>query len=372
MRYYLFLAFVFVSFVTFAYSGLFPVYTEILGGTELNGNGCVCHSLDKDYNVMVWLEGPDTLLTGQTGLYKMYMSGGPAEAGGYNVAGRFGTMALVDSFSKWDYRSPNELIQAFPLVFQSMSDTIFWEFAYTASDSSDTDTIYSVGLSLVFDGIPDSLDRWNFGAKFPITVIEDIVPVEIVTFSGSVINNLVELSWTTISERNNYGFEIQKSKKSKLRNQTEWELIGFVEGNGTNVGERTYEFTDNSPFYGNTYYRLRQIDFDGTINYSNEIEVEYYPEMAITLEQNYPNPFNPTTIIRYKVPDSNSSLGKDLEVILKVYDTIGNEIVTLVNGFKPGGNYEVEFNDSDLSSGVYYYKLTAGEFTITKKMLLIK
>ena len=93
--------------------------TDLIGCTELNGSGCVCHSLDKDTSVTVWVEGPDTLHAGETGMYKMFMTGGPAEAGGYNVAGRFGQMVLVDSFSYQNEFVLNELTQAFSLPFPS-------------------------------------------------------------------------------------------------------------------------------------------------------------------------------------------------------------------------------------------------------------
>jgi len=144
---------------------------QLIGGTELNGNGCVCHALDRDLDVDVWVEGPESLYVGQMGIYKMYLAGGPAEAGGYNVAGRFGTMELLDTLS---FRHPlalNELTQAFSLPFPSTEDTIYWEFGYLASDSSQVDTIYSCGLSLVWDSIPDFRDRWNFGPKFPLTIL---------------------------------------------------------------------------------------------------------------------------------------------------------------------------------------------------------
>lgn len=117
------------------------------------------------------VEGPESLYVGQMGIYKMYLAGGPAEAGGYNVAGRFGTMELLDTLS---FRHPlalNELTQAFSLPFPSSEDTIYWEFGYLASDSSQVDTIYLCGLSLVWDSIPDFRDRWNFGPKFPLTIL---------------------------------------------------------------------------------------------------------------------------------------------------------------------------------------------------------
>lgn len=151
--------------------------TNIIGCTELNGDppGCVCHTFERDTSVIAWVEGPDTLLIGETGYYRMYLTGGPAEAGGYNVAGRFGEMNLVDTFSYQNLLALNELTQAFSLPFPSTQDTIYWNFGYTASDSSaDWDTIYSCAISLVWDSIPDPLDRWNFGPKFPVKILDPI------------------------------------------------------------------------------------------------------------------------------------------------------------------------------------------------------
>lgn len=159
--------------------------TNLIGCTELNGNGCVCHTTERDFGVNVWIEGPETLYVGETGLYKMFLSNGPAEAGGYNVAGRFGTMVLVDSFSYQHPLAMNELTQAFSLPFPTPEDTIYWEFGYLASDFSSIDTIYSCGISLVWDSIPNELDRWNFGSKFPVTVLEPTVAI-------STENNLLE------------------------------------------------------------------------------------------------------------------------------------------------------------------------------------
>jgi hypothetical protein len=108
---------------------------ELIGCTELNGSGCVCHALERDTSVAVWVEGPESLYVGQMGFYRMFLAGGPAEAGGYNVAGRFGRMELLDTLS---FRHPlalNELTQAFSLPFPTPEDTIYWEFGYLATDS---------------------------------------------------------------------------------------------------------------------------------------------------------------------------------------------------------------------------------------------
>jgi hypothetical protein len=165
------LAFLFLTFVSIAVIAN-GNETDLIGCTELNGMGCVCHTVERDTLVKVWVEGPESLYVGQTGYYKMFMAGGPAEAGGYNVAGRFGEMVLVDTFSFQHPLSMNELTQAFSLPFPTSQDTIYWAFGYKALNSSpEWDTIYSCGLSLVWDSIPDFHDRWNFGSKFPVKIL---------------------------------------------------------------------------------------------------------------------------------------------------------------------------------------------------------
>jgi len=165
------LAFLFLTFVSIAVIANVNE-TDLIGCTELNGMGCVCHTVERDTSVKIWVEGPESLYVGQTGYYKMFMAGGPAEAGGYNVAGRFGEMVLVDTFSFQHPMTLNELTQAFSLPFPTTQDTIYWEFGYKALNSSpEWDTIYSCGLSLVWDTIPDFRDRWNFGLKFPVKIL---------------------------------------------------------------------------------------------------------------------------------------------------------------------------------------------------------
>ena len=342
-----------------------------IGGTQLNGDGCVCHTVEQSLNVKVWVTGSDTLIAGQTGLYKMFLTGGPAIAGGYNVAGRFGTMNAVDSLTVWDYRAPNELTQAFPLLFPSTSDTIFWEFGYTASDSSSTDTIYSTGLSVNYDGIPSEIDEWAYGSKFPVTVILNAVPVELIAFDVSVNEGKVDLRWQTASELNNYGFEIQKLE---VRSQkSEWEKIGFVKGSGSSSFANSYTFLDYPDYNSILKYRLKQIDYNGGFKFSNIVDVSINNPIHFSLEQNYPNPFNPTTKIRYSVPSSETqSSASSQHVLLKVYDVQGNEISTLVNEKKEPGHYQIEFNGMNLTSGIYFYKLQIEENSIIRKMVLLR
>ncbi|MEO8231046.1 MAG: right-handed parallel beta-helix repeat-containing protein [Ignavibacteriota bacterium] len=192
------------------------------------------------------------------------------------------------------------------------------------------------------------------------------VPVELTSFTGNTLNGNVVLNWATATELNNSGFEIQcKRNTSTSLSVTNWEHIGFINGNGTTTEKSFYSFVDKNPVQGKSFYRLKQIDFDGTFELSNIIEVDFSLLTEFSLEQNYPNPFNPTTSIKY-------AIGSKQFVQLKIYNILGNEVSTLVNEIRPAGNYEVNFNASRLSSGVYFYKLQSGSFIETKKMLLIK
>ncbi len=192
-------------------------------------------------------------------------------------------------------------------------------------------------------------------------ITPDVVPVELTSFTSAVGNNAVNLDWTTATETNNKGFEIERSTDRK-----DWNVIGFVSGNGTTSEPQVYSYSDK--LAGVTahrlYYRLKQVDFDGSYDYSDILTAEIAPS-SFTLAQNYPNPFNPSTVITYSLPENGF-------VILKVYDVLGSEVASLVNEQKSAGNYSVEFNASDLGSGVYFYTLKSGASVLSKKMILAK
>ena len=202
-------------------------------------------------------------------------------------------------------------------------------------------------------------DGW-YVDNVKISVYTGIIPVELVSFMSSIINNSVNLNWITATELNNSGFDIEKSTDN-----SSWNKIGFVSGNGTSTEVHNYSFADQNPFVGTSYYRLKQIDFDGTTEYSNTIEVVYGAVSDFALEQNYPNPFNPTTKINYSIKEKGN-------VELKIFDLLGSEIAVLVNEEKDPGNYDVSFDASSLSSGVYLYTIKSGSFVQTRKMLLMK
>ncbi len=186
------------------------------------------------------------------------------------------------------------------------------------------------------------------------------LPVELISFTASVNNSIANLRWSTATEVNNFGFEIQRSAENN------WVKAGFVEGNGTTNKSQNYSFTDNSLTSGKYSYRLKQIDRDGKFSYSQSVEVTIGQSVKeFALAQNYPNPFNPSTTINYQLPAASS-------VTLTVYDAIGKEVTTLVNEVKEAGSYSVQFNASHLSNGIYFYMIKAGNFTSTKKLALLK
>jgi len=212
--------------------------------------------------------------------------------------------------------------------------------------------------------------------------VPEFVPVELVSFSANVEMNNVRLNWVTSTETNNRGFEIQRRNndgKWKIEdgkfirqsvNEDGWDVISFVEGKGTTTEQQFYSYIDENLSAGKYQYRLKQMDFDGTYEYSNIVEVEINQPLEFSLSQNYPNPFNPTTKIKYTIPQDERGETKNVRLI--IYDVLGNEVAILVNEEKQPGVYEVEFDAGNLSSGIYVYKLIAAGFHLSKKMVVLK
>ena len=198
-----------------------------------------------------------------------------------------------------------------------------------------------------------------------------ILPVELTDFTANYFEGKVILQWETATEVNNYGFEILRRDKNGPGD--DWKTLGFVQGNGTSNSPNSYCFTDNKVSPGNYYYILRQIDLDGQVNYSSKIEVFVPMPQKFELYQNYPNPFNPTTTIKYAIPNVETQNFASLQnVTLIVYDALGREVATLVNKKQAPGEYSVQFDGGNLPGGIYFYTLRAGNFTATKKLILMK
>ncbi|MCZ6899178.1 MAG: T9SS type A sorting domain-containing protein, partial [Bacteroidetes bacterium] len=193
------------------------------------------------------------------------------------------------------------------------------------------------------------------------------IPVELSFFIANLTDRGVFLEWQTLTETNNYGFEVERSVGSN------WKTIGFVQGHGTTTTAYNYRFTDHlADSKGNASmvkYRLKQIDTDGSFNLSNVLSVKLFPENP-QLAQNYPNPFNSNTTIQYQIPE-------DSNVRLLVYNLSGQRITTLVNQQQTAGSHSVQWGGKDddgrqVASGIYLYKIKAGDFAQRKKLILLK
>ncbi len=268
MKINLLLTLAFLSFIGYAN---IDYLHGIVGMTLKDGGiGCLCHDFSQSDTVTVWIEGPDSIIRNTSQQYKLLMTGGPAAAGGFNIASNIGILDAVDTLTRV---LSGELTHTSPNPF--INDTVFWNFSYTAPDSLLSDTLYSVANSVNWDSIPSNLDKWNFGENFAIHIIDNPVHIE----------------------------------------------------------------NENSQ------------------------------PKVFTLDQNYPNPFNPSTNIRFSISDFGF-------VSLTVYDILGNEVAILVNDYLAAGNYDVEFSlESGIrkeATGIYLYQLKSGNFTQTKKMVLLK
>lgn len=222
------------------------------------------------------------------------------------------------------------------------------------------------------DGIIDNRSSANpsgswsnmlYDYRIRTIVAKDItaLPVELVSFQAVNNKKYIVLNWETANEVNCYGFDIERKRKE----DTEWMKVGFVKGSGNSNSSKKYSFKDADLKYGSYSYRLKEIDSDGRTEYSPESMVDFVSISEFALDQNYPNPFNPYTVISYQLP-------ADCNITLKVFDVLGKEVKLLESGFKQAGSYKLEFNAQDLSTGIYFYELNAGEFIAVKKFLLQK
>jgi len=189
-------------------------------------------------------------------------------------------------------------------------------------------------------------------------VPQGTVPVELTSFTAFVVDGNVLLNWSTATEVNNYGFEIERSENGS------YHTIGFVEGQGTTTEPQQYSYIDKYAEPGIHFYRLKQMDFLGTYEYSDAIEVNV-PLKDFSLQQNYPNPFNPSTTITFSIPNKSFTS-------LKVYNAQGEEVAALVKEELLAGVYSFEWNAQNAPSGVYYYSLVADNKIQSLKMIIIK
>ncbi len=206
-----------------------------------------------------------------------------------------------------------------------------------------------------------NFDGWNEpNPPYLVVNYEYVTPVELSSFTAESKDGNVTLNWSTATETNNRGFGIErKSADGEFLN------IGFTAGFGTASGPQSYSYSDKNVGSGNYTYRLKQLDFNGSFTYSKEVNINVTSPIQYTLEQNYPNPFNPNTTIKYSIPE-------DGMVKIRVYNLLGQEVMTLVNNIQKAGRYEIVFDASKLASGVYYYRMESLKYISIKKMILLK
>ncbi|MBA4309499.1 MAG: hypothetical protein C0425_04105 [Chlorobiaceae bacterium] len=256
---------------------------------------------------------------------------------------------------------------------------VFW---YVGSSATIFSGVTFNGIILAVTSITLNADATQVTAKFlanggAVTINSSVLPVELTSFTASLNNSAVVLNWSTATEVDNFGFDVESrfvkedenGRNGERGRLSEWNKIGFVHGHGNSNSPKEYAFKDKNPEVGILQYRLKQIDTDGAFEYSKTVEVNFNVPLFFVLYQNYPNPFNPSTNIQYTI--GNAGL-----VTLKVYNLIGNEVATLVNARQAAGSYSVQFYASEenlnFSSGVYLYRLESGSFVSTKKFILIK
>jgi photosystem II stability/assembly factor-like uncharacterized protein len=328
---------------------------NIFAGTNGNGiyvstnNGlnwsAANNGLTNTYIHAVAGSGANLLAGAEAGLVYISTNNGSSWSG-YNVAG-------ASTFLSFAFSGTNILAGTFAGgVFLSTDNGSTWNSINTGL----TDTNV---LSLAIKN--DTLFAGTFSSGVWKRSLSEIIPVELVSFEANVDENEVKLNWNTATEINNSGFQIERREENNIS----WTGIGFVPGFGTTTEPRSYSFFDMNLSPGKYEYRLKQIDFDGTFEYLNKIEVDIVSSIEFSLEQNYPNPFNPTTTIEYSIPQAGL-------VTIQIYDILGREVATLVDEYLPAGTYETEFSANGLASGIYFYKLTAVNFSQTRKMLLLK
>lgn len=240
-----------------------------------------------------------------------------------------------------------------------------WALPITISGQQTTGNAFQRDPNLVWNPANDNGSLTRQGFPFKIYGTMSIVPVELKSFVAVSNGNKVQLNWTTATELNNKGFEIQRSGIDE-----QFVTIGFVNGNGTTTNGQSYSYTDNNLTQGKYFYRLKQVDFDGSFEYSEVIEAEIIAPSVFSLEQNYPNPFNPSTKIDF-------SLAVDSKVEMKLFNILGQEVASIFSGNVSAGYQTITLDASSLISGIYFYKLEAkgkdgSEYTSIKKMILAK
>ncbi len=290
------------------------------------------------------------------------------------IIGSFGTGFIPEG----DIAGPVHIPEgADNVIYSSDMKYGFWDISnYDSTNSPDTtlasiewanDSVVSISAGsnsghfvLYYNKFVSTTCRLETVSSFHVYV-DHPYPVMVTNINANSSASNVYVVWTTSSESNNSGFEVQRSSTN-----ASWTAIGFVPGAGNSIEPRNYSYEDKNLASGIYHYRLKQIDFNGNFEYFDLPEaVTIGVPDKFFVDQNYPNPFNPVTTIAYGIPQSGN-------VMMKIFDMAGREIKTLVNEFKDAGYYVTKFDGSSLASGTYIYRIESGSFVSAKKMVLLK
>lgn len=312
--------------------------------------------------------------------YQILYATGESKKAEWNFANNFSVHVIQPSINAPSNLSAEFIIAPVPHVTLNWVDNADNETNYIVERSINTNTAFEQICELPANSVSyiDSLGLLQNANHFyrvyaknamlnsnysNVVEIFNSLPVELTSFSAKQDKNNVLLSWTTASELNNMGFEVERALT-----KDNWQVIGFINGASTTTQLTRYSYVDENIKSDNKtiYYRLKQIDYNGDFEYYSTINLDFITsDFSFKLNQNFPNPFNPATTISFQLPAK-------LFTTLKIFDLTGKEVTTLINSEMEAGNYNINFNADNLSSGTYFYTLHAGDFTQTFKMQLIK
>jgi hypothetical protein len=300
----------------------------------------------------------------------------------YAGFGNNGVFVSTDNGASWTASNGLNypcLIESFAVfgstVFAATSDLSLNDVYFTTNNGASWTATGIVSSGCAFTALAVSGNYLFAGTsgyavyRLDLTLTDIPLPVELLTFSAQQVSKNILFKWETASEVNNQGFCLDYSPSGK-----DWhEFASYLndsrlKGHGTTPSGYKYSYFTPSISDSVRWYRLRSVDYGGKIHTFAGVQLTNSQAAIPTsyaLSQNYPNPFNPSTLISYQLPVSS-------QITLRVYDVLGREVATLVNEKKAAGNYTASFDASKFASGVYFYKLQAGNFVQTKKMLLVK
>ncbi len=265
------------------------------------------------------------------------------------------------------YRGPNVPELQGKYIYGDYCSKKIWSLGYDGINPATNQYLLTAPGSITSFGVDQENELYLtcFDGKI-YRFTPTLTPVELSSFSAVILENGIKLKWRTETEVNNFGFEVMRSANNSI-----WDEIGFVEGNGNSNSPKDYSYFDRDVNAGKYSYRLKQINTDGTFRYYGVVEVNFESELNYNLSQNYPNPFNPSTLINYSIPEES-------EVSIKIYDALGKEIDSITTGVQQKGSYQKTWNAKNYASGIYFVRMNANSLSTGKtfsnviKMLYMK